>query len=263
VLTGVGIALVPKPPAVRADRQVDYVRSGAFQFNPNRHDYGEKVFLGERVKSVGLGELEEVLDRLARHPATARSISRKLAMYFVADNPSEALVESIARTFESSDGDIAATLRAIFASAEFARSRGQKFKDPVHYVVSALRLAHDGKPLLNMSPAIAWLNRMGQGLYNRQTPDGYPLTQAAWSSPGQMATRFEVARAIGSSAAGFSKGGREDQGAGPEARALSDVVHRAALKSALAQGTLDALEQARSASEWNIYFLSSPEFMRR
>ena len=27
--------------------------------------------------------------------------------------------------------------------------------------------------------------------------------------------------------------------------------------------TLSALEQARSAAEWNIYFLSSPEFMRR
>lgn len=263
VLTGVGIALTPNPPPIRIDRQIHYVRTGAFQFNPNRHDYGEKIFLGERVKSAGPGELEEVLDRLARHPATARFISRKLAVYFVSDNPGEALVESVARTFESTDGDIAATLRAILGSTEFAGSQGQKFKDPVHYVVSALRLAYDGRPLLNMSPAIAWLNRMGQGLYNRQTPDGYPLTQAAWSSPGQMATRFEVARAMGSAAAEFFGGGGEDRGGRADARPLSDVVHRAALQNTLAQRTLDALEQARSAAEWNIYFLSSPEFMQR
>jgi uncharacterized protein (DUF1800 family) len=263
VLTGVGFTLVPTSPSIRPDRQAHYVRAGAFQFNPNRHDYGDKVFLGETVKGAGLGELDEVLDRLARHPATARFVSRKLAMFFVSDSPSEELVERLARTFESTDGDIAATLRTLFGSSEFTRSLGQKFKDPVHYVFSALRLAYDGTPLVNMSPAIAWLNRMGQGLYNRQTPDGYPLTEAAWSSPGQMATRFEVARAIGSAAAGLFGAESARRGEPGALQPLLDVVQRAALHNTLGPGTLNALEQARSAAEWNIYFLSSPEFMRR
>ena len=35
------------------------------------------------------------------------------------------------------------------------------------------------------------------------TPDGYPLTEAAWTSSGQMVRRFEIARAIGSGNAGL------------------------------------------------------------
>ena len=38
---------------------------------------------------------------------------------------------------------------------------------------------------------------MGEPLYGHETPDGYPLTDAAWSGPGEMATRFEIARQIG------------------------------------------------------------------
>ena len=45
-----------------------------------------------------------------------------------------------------------------------------------------------------------WLNRMGEPLYGHETPDGYPLTEAAWSGPGEMETRFEIARQIGAGA---------------------------------------------------------------
>jgi uncharacterized protein (DUF1800 family) len=52
------------------------------EFNPARHDGGDKQLLGLRE---GLGEIDQVLDMLARHPATARFVSRKLAQAFVAD----------------------------------------------------------------------------------------------------------------------------------------------------------------------------------
>ena len=87
--------------------------------------------------------------------------------------------------------------------AEFNQSLGKKFKDPMHYLVSGVKLAYDGKTILNCAPMLGWLNRMGQGLYNRQTPDGYPLDEGAWSSSGQMGTRFEIARAMGSGSAGL------------------------------------------------------------
>jgi uncharacterized protein (DUF1800 family) len=263
ILTGVGLVLTPNLPKVRADRDADYVRAGAFEFNPNRHDYADKVFLGKVVKGAGLAELDEVLDRLARHPSTARFISRKLAVYFVADDPPPQLVERLARTFESSDGDIAATLRALVRSPEFAASLGGKFKDPVHYVVSALRLAYDDRSIANAGPAILWLNRMGQGLYNRQTPDGYPLTASTWNGPGQMTVRFEIARAIASGSPpllGEDAIARVDVSKAPE---LSSTAHHSVVRNTLSASTLKALEQARSAAEWNVYFLSSPEFMHR
>ena len=39
--------------------------------------------------------------------------------------------------------------------------------------------------------------------FGRPTPDGYPLTELAWASSGQMSRRFEIARAIGSGSAGL------------------------------------------------------------
>ncbi|MYM37436.1 DUF1800 family protein [Duganella sp. FT94W] len=263
ILTGVGVNLTDKTPNVRKDKQDQYVRAGLFEFNPNRHDYGDKVFLGQPVKGRGLAEVDEALDRLSRSPATARYVSRKLAIYFVADEPPPQLVQRMAERFQSSDGDIAAVLRVLFDSPEFTRSLGTKFKDPVHYVVSAVRLAYDDKVILNANPMHSWLNRMAEPLYGRQTPDGYPLTQPGWASPGQMTTRFEIAKAIGSGAAGLFK----TEGAQPQEKPafpqLANALYYQALQQSLAPATRQALEQAASPQDWNTLLLSSPELMHR
>ena len=263
ILTGVGVNLGGAEPKVKKELQAQYVRQGLFEFNPNRHDYGNKQFLGKTVAGRGLAEVDEALDRLSRHPATARFISRKLAVYFVADEPPPALVERMAATFVSSDGDIAAVLRTLFGSTEFAQSLGHKFKDPVHYVVSAVRLTYDDKAILNTGPMLSWLNRMAQPLYGRQTPDGYPLTQSGWASPGQMTTRFEIAKAIGSGNAGLFKA----EGPQPKERAafpqLANALYYQTLQKTLGPPTRQILEQATSPQEWNTFLLSSPELMHR
>ncbi|WP_317202676.1 DUF1800 domain-containing protein [Janthinobacterium sp.] len=263
VLTGVGVNLGAETPKVAPKLQSQYVREGLFEFNPNRHDYGDKQFLGQPLRGRGLAELDEAIDRLSRSPATARFISRKLALFFVSDTPSEALVGRLAETFRRSDGDIAATLRTLFGDAELRQSLGRKFKDPMHYVVSALRLAYDDKPILNAGPALNWLTRMGEPLYGRQTPDGYPLIESAWASPGQMNTRFDIAKTIGSGSAGLFKTD------GPQAREqaafpqLASPLYYQSLRAKLGAATLGALEQANSPQEWNAFLLSSPEMMRR
>jgi uncharacterized protein (DUF1800 family) len=263
ILTGVGVNLGSITPNVKRELQSQYLRDGLFEFNPNRHDYGDKQFLGQRVQGAGLKEVDEALDRLARLPFTARFISRKLATYFVSDDPPSALVERMAGEFERSDGDIAATLAALFASPEFAASLGGKFKDPIHYVVSAVRLAYDDKPILNAGPMINWLNRMAEPLYGRQTPDGYPMTSAAWASPGQMATRFEIAKAIGTGSAGLFRGEAPSTGERPAFPQLSNALFYGSLQPKLSKPTIEALDQANSPQEWNTFLLASPEFMNR
>jgi len=232
-------------------------------FNPNRHDYGPKTLLGQPMTQRGLAEVDEALDRLARAPSTARFISRKLAVYFVADDPSPALVGRMAETFRKSDGDIAATLQTMFESREFAASLGRKFRDPVHYVIASVRLADDGRMVTNVNPMLQWMARMGEPLYGHETPDGYPMTQDAWASAGQMTTRFEIARAIG------TNGGvlfRRDDGVpaerpAPPGLAESPIV-RLSLPS-MSADTRDALAQARSPQEWNTFLLAAPERMHR
>ncbi len=263
VLTGVGVNLTGKTPNLRAELRGQYVRDGLFEFNPARHDYGVKTVLGHSIRGRGLAEVDKMLDVLCRHPATARFVSRRIATFFVADDPAPALVARMARTFAGTDGDIAAVLRTMIGSPEFAQSLGGKFKDPVHYVISAVRLAYDDKAVLNANPMLGWLNRLGEAHYNRQTPDGYPLTEAAWSSPGQMMARFEIARAIGGGNAGLFK----SEGANPVERPafprLANALYYRSIEGSLSVPTRTALDKATSPQEWNVFLLSSPDFMYR
>ena len=84
----------------------------------------------------------------------------------------------------------------------------------MQFVVSSLRLAYDGKTITNYHPAVGWLQQLGEPLYGRVTPDGYPLTEAAWTSSGQMVRRFEIARAIGSGNAGLFNNDDNNAGSG-------------------------------------------------
>ena len=263
VLTGVGVNLRHNNPGLRKELQGFYVRRGLFEFNPARHDFAAKELLGQPIRSRGLGELEEALDRLARSPATARFICRKLMSFWLTDEPPLALLQAMVQTFERSEGDIAKTLEVLFMSPEFSRAEQQKLKDPVRFVVSAVRLAYDEKPVLNVGPMLNWINRMGEPLYGRATPDGYSLQSAAWASPGQLSTRFEVAKAIGSGSAGLfrTEGPQaQERAAFPQ---LANALYYQSIIKTLAPATLNALEQAASPQEWNAFLLSSPEMMRR
>jgi uncharacterized protein (DUF1800 family) len=263
ILTGFGVNVGADTPNVRPALRGQYLRDGLFEFNPNRHDYGEKIFLGRKIDGHGAAELDEALDRLARHPATARFVCRKLAVFLVSDAPPAKLVERMSATFLATDGNIAATLRTMFASPEFKLSLNGKFKDPVHYVISAVRLAYDDKVILNVGPMINWLNRMGEPVYGRQTPDGYPMTRAEWASAGQLATRFEIAKAVGYGSAGLFKSegpGGIERAAFPQ---LANALYFESLQGVLGNSTRQALDRATSAQEWNMLLLASPEFMQR
>jgi uncharacterized protein (DUF1800 family) len=260
VLTGVGVSLAPETPKLKPEQQALYIRRGLMEFNPARHDFGEKTVLGRKVSGDGLSEFEETLDTLARQPATAKHVSTKLAVYFMDEAPPK-LVDRMTATFLRSDGDIADVLEVLFKSAEFNASLGKKVKDPIHYAVSAVRLAYDGRPIANTGPLQGWINRMGQSLYGRDTPDGYPLEDTAWSGPGQLTAMFEVARQAGSNSAGlFKPDGAEDQPAFPQ---LQNALFYSVIQTRLGAQTKTALTQARTPAEWNTLFLSSPEFLHR
>jgi len=263
VLTGMGVNLTEKTPKLRTGAELLYVRDGLFEFDPGRHDFGDKEILGHRIAGRGLAESDELAKILSSSPATAKFICGKLAVYFVGDDPSAALIDRLATTFRTSDGDIAATLTELFHTSEFAASLGRKFKDPIHYAISAVRIAYDGKNIVNATPMIGWLNRMGEPLYGRVTPDGYPLVQAAWASPGQMTTRFEIARIVGNSSAGLFRTADSDPVERPAFPQLATALFYNASAELLTTDTRAALEQSKSPQEWNLFLLASPEFMHR
>ena len=259
VLTGGGIN-VRLTPHLRPEWQPLYRRRGAFEFNPARHDFGPKTLLGHRIEGSGMLEVENAVTLIVHQSACARFISGELASYFLADSPPPQLVARMAQTFERTDGDIAAVLRTLLLSREFNASLGGKFKDPMRFVVSAVRFAYDGRPISSTRPLLNWLNGLGEAPYSRQTPDGYPLTQVSWASSGQLSRRFEIARAIGSGNAGLfdPEDGRPATKSGfPQ---LSNRLYFEAVEPYLAASTRAALDRANSPQEWNTFLLSSPEF---
>jgi len=263
ILTGVGIDAKPENPQLKPELQSQLLREGAFEFNPARHDYSDKTFLGHVIRGQGFAEVDEALDLIVRHPATAAHLSKQIATYFVSDNPPDTLVQKMAQTFKTSDGDIAAVLSTMVHAPEFsaALKPGTRFKDPVQYVYSAVRLAYDDKVILNTAPIQGWLNRMGERLFNHETPDGYAMTPASWNGPGQMMVRFEIARQIGSGSAGLFKPDGPNAVDQPAFPLIENALYFNGLRQTLSPATLAALDKAVSPQDWNTLFLSSPEFM--
>jgi uncharacterized protein (DUF1800 family) len=175
----------------------DAAIASGFYFDPRRHDFGTKVFLGHMIEGAGMSEGDKALDILAGSPATAHHIAYELAQYFVADDPPPALVRRLAGTFEDTGGDIRAVLDTLFHSPEFWNEKyyANRFKTPYQFVVSAVRAT--GVNPLNFRPLQGTLAQLGEPLYGCQTPDGYKFTQAAWLNPDAMMRRLSFATALG------------------------------------------------------------------
>lgn len=171
-------------------------QTGTFVFDPLIHEEGNKVVLGQTIEGrrgiEGIEEGLEILHMLANHPSTARFISTKLVRRFVADDPPQELVEAAARTFLETEGDIREVLRTIFASPEFFSPRyyQTKIKKPIEFVASSLRAVDAefiAKPGNNLNRAMA---SMGEALYLRETPDGFPDVGSAWISTNSLMQRI-------------------------------------------------------------------------
>jgi len=262
ILTGVGIAPVDgKPQHFNAKMAPLVVRRDLFEFNPYRHDFRDKVFLGQHIRGRGFDEVRQAVDIIVHRPACAHFVSRQLAQYFVADDPPPALVARMAQTFQRTEGDIAAVLHTMFGSPELLRS-GRQFMDPTRFVVSSVRLAYDGKPIANALPLVYWLDQLGEPLYGRITPDGWPLDGASWTGSGQLSKRFDIAAAIGSGNTQlFTPPGSKTRGAGFPM--LATRLYYDAIEPHLSAVTRNALTKANSQQEWNTFLLASPDLNYR
>ena len=174
-------------------RSKEFLFKGKVEFHPKDHDDGAKIVLGEKIPAGGgARDLDRVLEIVTNHPSTANFLATKLCRRFIADEPPEAAVTATAAAFTRTHGDIRATLRALFATPEFAASAGTKLKRPFNYVVSALRAtnaASDVSPRL-----IEMLVRMGHAPFRYPTPDGYPERASQWM--GTMLWRWNFASAL-------------------------------------------------------------------
>ncbi len=209
-------------------------QAGHFTFDSKRHQPGPKQWLGRTIgtavplttpgavnnpgapgsaaSSPNLGNSATDLSKapnnpsmsagiqaltiLAASPKTAHFISYKLAQRFVADDPPPALVDRMAATFLSSDGDIRAVLRTLAHSPEFnsRKYHRNKVKTPLEFIASAFRTTATDP--VNPGALVQTLKNMGMPPYYALPPTGYYITADHWMNSAALVDRLNFAYAL-------------------------------------------------------------------
>ncbi|PWJ53031.1 Uncharacterized conserved protein, DUF1800 family [Quadrisphaera granulorum] len=178
-------------------------KTGTYTYDANRHDTSAATVLDWSTPAHSAAEGEAVatdlLRHLARHPATATAIARKLAIRFVADTPPSSLVTRLAGVYRSSGTQIVPVLRALFTSDEFWTSTGQKTRRPLEGFLAAVRTtgAMPGPDGWGGIDDLYWQTReVGHWPLAWAPPNGYPDVAAAWRSAGSTMNRWNATTAI-------------------------------------------------------------------
>ncbi len=184
-------------------------QAGLFQFDLKRHEPGPKQWFGHTITTTnaqaanlpdnvptGMNEGIEALSILAASPKTAHFISYKLAQRFVADDPPPTLVNRMAATFLSTDGDIKAILRTLVQSPEFNSRKyfRNKVKTPVEFLASAFRTTATDPT--NPGALVNTVKTMGMPLYFALPPTGYYITADHWMNSSALVDRLNFAYAL-------------------------------------------------------------------
>ena len=167
-------------------------------FDPTKHEPGDKMVMGHKIKQDGEKEGFEVLKMLAASPPCARFISTKLAVRFVSDDPPKAMIDRMTSEFLESHGDIWHVLAAMVNSPEFF-TQGvyrSKVKTPQDFVVSAVRAS--GANVQSTAALVEAISDLGMPLYGMQTPNGYSMKSEAWNSTTALVSRMNFALALAS-----------------------------------------------------------------
>lgn len=185
--------------------RVDLWRTWESSYRPGDHWVGPvRVldFADPNAVPDGQDLTRRYLSYLARHPATAQRIARKLAVKFVGDDPPQALVDTLARTYLDAGTAIVPVLRALVASPAFAAAAGAKVRDPGEDVVATyralqIRVQAPASPRRNDSgeAALVWhAARLGMAPHGWPRPDGAPVDNRSWSSASRLIASLELHR---------------------------------------------------------------------
>ena len=166
---------------------------GLFRYESRRHWTGKVKVLGfshdNKSTRQGLAVGDAYLTYLAKHPATARNIARKLAVRFVCDSPPKALVDRLAQAYLDNGTAVVPVLRVLFRSLEFWISTGLKTRRPLENFVAAARVM-GVEPESGIREAVEdmyrHVERLGQAPLAWGPPNGYPDVAGAWSSAHAM-----------------------------------------------------------------------------
>jgi uncharacterized protein (DUF1800 family) len=222
----------------------DPTRGGEFNFNARMHEPGPQKVINRIYPDTGFDQGCAVLADLARHPATAKHLSEKLARHFIADQPPPALVEQLVKRFRETDGNLKEMAKTLVTSPDAWSAPRSKLKRPGEWILSALRATGVTPP--DIRPVMQAHNLLGEPLWRPSAPKGFSDENAAWADG--LAQRLDIANQL--------------------ARRVANLVDpEAAVDSALgplaSKDTRQAISRAETRPQALALLLMAPEFQRR
>jgi uncharacterized protein (DUF1800 family) len=178
------------------DRNGGRIEGTGAIFLPRRHEPGDFTVLGEVYGQKGQKQLDAVLDDLARHPATARHIARKLTRHFVGDGAPPEIADVVARAFLDSDGDLAVTTRALVSSDAAWTAAPAKLRSPYLFTMASFRVLTLNTDSDNEKAAFNMTNALGEKIWTPPSPAGWPDADDSWLAGDALLERLDFATVI-------------------------------------------------------------------
>jgi uncharacterized protein (DUF1800 family) len=163
-----------------------------FVVNKDKHDDGEKTFLGKTGNWDGV----QVIDIIMQQPVTADYIAGKIYRFFVRQDLSPDLRKKLGAVLRDSHYEIAPLLETMFLSRDFysPASVGTQIKSPVELAISTYRklglASVPGVPDFNSATGA-----LGQRLFSPPTVAGW-AGGTSWITPGLLLERGNFARDV-------------------------------------------------------------------
>jgi len=216
---------------------------GEFTFVRRMHEPGPQQILDKTYSDNGVEQGRAVLADLARHPATGTHIATKLARHFVADIPPPALIDTLAKTFRDTDGDLKGVAAALVKAPEAWVETRSKLKRPSEWIMSVRRATGlRGVP----ERMVRSQAQLGEPPWRPPAPQGFSDYEAAWIDG--IAQRLDIANLYAQRV---------------EDRVDPNVVLETALGPLATSETRRAVAQAESRMQALALLLMAPEFQRR
>jgi hypothetical protein len=159
-----------------------------FRFMPRQHDNTMKTFMGRTGPLNG----DDIIDVLAKQPACADFLAKKLWRFFAEDEPSNEIVEAVASRIRSHNYEMRPVLREMFSSAQFfsATAMRNQIKSPVQYLIQTTKLLASNLPAPQVSQNA--MRQLGQVLFAPPNVKGWDGGKS-WISTSTLLFRYNFA----------------------------------------------------------------------
>jgi len=169
-----------------------YFDNLTFKIDPEKHDNGEKTFLGRTGNFDGV----DVIKIIFEQPVTAEYLASKVYRFLVRDDQSPEMRKKLGAALRDSKFEIKPLLTLLFSSKDFysPATYGGHIKSPVEHLIAMMKHlgaeAIPGVPDFNQS-TIA----MGQHLLNPPSVAGWAGGRS-WITPNLLIARGNIARDV-------------------------------------------------------------------